>query len=93
LAILAYCGCCCFPLTMNRTDTRTKYNIAGNGVGDCFTATCCTCCALIQEEKEIIYRSTVAGNEGYLKQNTMEYQPPQVDLSKAEQMAETAKTQ
>ena len=39
-----------------RGEIRNKYNIPGTYVGDCFTACCCGCCSLIQEQKELKLR-------------------------------------
>ncbi|KAI0249127.1 PLAC8 family-domain-containing protein [Lactifluus subvellereus] len=36
-----------------RADTRNRYNIRGDGVGDCLTAWCCHSCSLTQERREI----------------------------------------
>jgi Cys-rich protein (TIGR01571 family) len=39
--------------TIQHTRTRNAYGIQGNITSDCVRATCCTCCTLIQDEKEI----------------------------------------
>ncbi|KAL5685828.1 hypothetical protein EMGR_003706 [Emarellia grisea] len=38
--------------TVQHTRTRKAYGISGNVGSDCVRATCCTCCTLIQDEKE-----------------------------------------
>jgi len=50
---------------MNRGDVRTRYGIKGDGCMDCLASYCCTCCSLIQVEKEVISRQT-QGNGGYV---------------------------
>ncbi|KAJ5894294.1 hypothetical protein N7495_005985 [Penicillium taxi] len=42
--------------TIQHTRTRKAYGIHGDVASDCVRATCCTCCTLIQDEKEIIKR-------------------------------------
>ena len=43
---------------INRGEMRRKYGIDGSGFGDFCGACCCTCCQLIQENKESIVRTT-----------------------------------
>ncbi|RUS19008.1 PLAC8 family-domain-containing protein, partial [Endogone sp. FLAS-F59071] len=38
---------------MNRGEVRARYGIQGDGCSDCMTHCCCSCCALIQEGREI----------------------------------------
>ena len=38
---------------MQRGETRARYNVAGDGVTDFFTACCCHVCGLVQESREI----------------------------------------
>ena len=42
--------------TVQHTRTRRAYAIQGSIASDCVRATCCTCCTLIQDEKEIMKR-------------------------------------
>ena len=39
--------------TMQRGETRARYNVAGSGVNDFLTACCCHVCGLVQESREI----------------------------------------
>ncbi|RHZ83117.1 hypothetical protein Glove_99g355 [Diversispora epigaea] len=56
-ALIYYClmGCslCWIPATSNRGEIRAKYNIEGSGLEDCMAHFCCTCCALVQEAREL----------------------------------------
>ena len=45
--------------TIQHTRTRKTYGIQGSIPSDCVRATCCTCCTLIQDEKEIQKREEV----------------------------------
>ncbi|KAL4965538.1 DUF614 domain protein [Aspergillus stella-maris] len=47
------CGCQWLLATIQHTRTRKAYDIPGSIASDCVRATCCTCCTLIQDEKEI----------------------------------------
>ncbi|KAJ5496695.1 hypothetical protein N7463_008682 [Penicillium fimorum] len=72
--------------TVQHTRTRKAYGIQGSIMSDCVRATCCTCCTLIQDEKEIQkreeYLSRVAGERGasllspYTTPGPMSYSPP-----------------
>ncbi len=63
---------------IHRNDTRKKYNIHGSIVGDFCASYCCGCLALIQEEKEVVFRQKeeVATDQGYQKQENMKFPPP-----------------
>ena len=37
---------------------REKHDIQGNSLGDLVSSCCCTCCSIIQENKEITVRVT-----------------------------------
>ncbi|KAI9368313.1 PLAC8 family-domain-containing protein [Aspergillus egyptiacus] len=52
-AMALLCGCQWLLATIQHTRTRKAYAIQGNIASDCVRATCCTCCTLIQDEKEI----------------------------------------
>ncbi|OQD84948.1 hypothetical protein PENANT_c011G10929 [Penicillium antarcticum] len=58
--MLAYetCNGSCTGLlaTIQHTRIRKSYGIQGDIASDCVRATCCTCCTLIQDEKEILKR-------------------------------------
>ncbi|OQE10173.1 hypothetical protein PENVUL_c004G01223 [Penicillium vulpinum] len=72
--------------TVQHTRTRKAYGIQGSIGSDCVRATCCTCCTLIQDEKEIQkreeYRTRAARERGaamllpYTTPGPMSYGPP-----------------
>lgn len=64
-ALNACCGLGWVLSMMNRGQVRERYGIKGDGCTDCLTEYFCTCCSLIQVEKEIIVRSQ-QGNGGYV---------------------------
>ncbi|KAJ5177794.1 uncharacterized protein N7500_000493 [Penicillium coprophilum] len=80
------CGCQWLLATIQHTRTRKAYGIQGSIMSDCVRATCCTCCTLIQDEKEIQkreeYRSRAARERGttllspYTTPGPMSYSPP-----------------
>ncbi|CAG7934928.1 unnamed protein product [Penicillium nalgiovense] len=80
------CGCQWLLATVQHSRTRKTYGIQGSIASDCVRATCCTCCTLIQDEKEIQkreeYRSRVARERGatllssYTTPGPMSYGPP-----------------
>ncbi|KAJ5269532.1 hypothetical protein N7505_005290 [Penicillium chrysogenum] len=80
------CGCQWLLATVQHTRTRKTYGIQGSIASDCVRATCCTCCTLIQDEKEIQkreeYRSRAARERGatllspYTTPGPMSYGPP-----------------
>ncbi|CAG8452939.1 16777_t:CDS:2 [Funneliformis mosseae] len=48
-----YClGLGCLLGAMTRNEARNRYQIEGTGLGDFCTHFCCSCCALIQENRE-----------------------------------------
>ncbi|KAF3060558.1 hypothetical protein CFAM422_011334 [Trichoderma lentiforme] len=51
-AIAAHFGLQFVPATMQRTHIREKYNLHGSWLGDFCRSGCCTCCVLMQNEKE-----------------------------------------
>jgi len=56
---------------IRRGEIRNDYSIKGDSLTDCVFSAFCHCCALIQQEKEVIGRQAQAGlvnNEGYVKQ-------------------------
>lgn len=60
-------------LGMNqRAEIRGRYNLEGSGCGDYCRALCCSCCSLVQEEREIIDRAKKA-NQGYQAPGGMVY--------------------
>lgn len=68
--------------TAQHTRTRKSYGIRGEIASDCVRATCCTCCTLIQDEKEIQkreeerQRATRESGIPYMAPGAMTYPPP-----------------
>jgi Cys-rich protein (TIGR01571 family) len=72
--------------TIQHTRTRKAYGIKGDIASDCVRATCCTCCTLIQDEKEIQRREEQRGRatlergatllSPYTAPGPMTYPPP-----------------
>ncbi|KAJ5966208.1 hypothetical protein N7481_012922 [Penicillium waksmanii] len=72
--------------TIQHTRTRKAYGIQGGIASDCVRATCCTCCTLIQDEKEIQEREKQRGRAAlerganllspYTAPGPMAYPPP-----------------
>ncbi|KAL2865145.1 DUF614 domain protein [Aspergillus lucknowensis] len=86
-AMALLCGCQWLLATIQHTRTRKAYDIQGSIASDCVRATCCTCCTLIQDEKEVRKReeerarasraSGAALVSPYLAPVPMSYGPPQ----------------
>ncbi|KAL4816893.1 PLAC8 family-domain-containing protein [Aspergillus spinulosporus] len=86
-AMALLCGCQWLLATIQHTRTRKAYAIQGSIASDCVRATCCTCCTLIQDEKEIRKREEERANASraagaalvspYLAPGPMSYSPPQ----------------
>ncbi|KAL6237267.1 hypothetical protein BDW75DRAFT_228910 [Aspergillus navahoensis] len=86
-AMALLCGCQWLLATIQHTRTRKAYAIQGSIASDCVRATCCTCCTLIQDEKEIRKREEERANASraagsalvspYLAPMPMSYGPPQ----------------
>lgn len=53
-AALTWCGLSSCLQWINRGDMRAQYKLKGSGAGDCLGSICCPCCALVQEEKEML---------------------------------------
>lgn len=52
----------CSPLQVilgiqQRGEIREKYGLAGGGCSDCWLQLCCTWCAQVQEEREVMMRT------------------------------------
>lgn len=83
MAIL--CGCQWLLATIQHTRTRKAYKIQGDCPSDCVRATCCTCCTLIQDEREIKRREEARADTArtfganlsspYILQEQMRYGP------------------
>lgn len=56
-----------------RAEIRQKYNLEGGGCSDYWRSLCCSCCTLIQEEREVIERTRATTNHGYQAPNGMVY--------------------
>jgi hypothetical protein len=67
----------CLMTVATRREVRYKYDINGNNFDDCWKATFFPCCALVQEENEILWRkrrASVLADPGYGRTNEkMEY--------------------
>lgn len=83
---LMFLGFTCFglpwiPIILQRADIRKKYNLQGTFITDVFTACCCGCCSLVQQDKEVEYREGLlgrAGNDaGYQATEEMSYNMPE----------------
>ncbi|KAE8415799.1 DUF614 domain protein [Aspergillus pseudocaelatus] len=61
-AMALLCGCQWLMATIQHRRTRKAYGIRGDIASDCVRATCCTCCTLIQDEKEIKKREEERAN-------------------------------
>ncbi|KAI9882960.1 MAG: hypothetical protein M1823_005293 [Watsoniomyces obsoletus] len=66
---------------IKRSEFREKFNVEGSGVRDCLATCCCPCCALVQEEKEVLLRTHGNANapggaaQGYQKNGGMVAHP------------------
>ncbi|KAL7897232.1 PLAC8 family domain-containing protein [Trichoderma sp. SZMC 28014] len=74
-AVLLHCGLQCILTTMQRSELRSKYNLEGGGCGDCCRSCWCTCCVLMQNEKEAEERESIlrGSSQGYQPQDGMVY--------------------
>ncbi|EEH22832.2 hypothetical protein PABG_05043 [Paracoccidioides brasiliensis Pb03] len=78
-AMALLCGCQWLMATIQHSRTRRAYAIPGSIPSDCVRATCCTCCTLIQDEKEIKVREESARQmvlTPYLPPSHMTFSPP-----------------
>ncbi|KAJ9150341.1 hypothetical protein NKR23_g3814 [Pleurostoma richardsiae] len=55
--ITYFTGCGWIYAMLKRTEIRERYGIQGSGTSDCCSAYWCSCCALIQQEKEVKART------------------------------------
>lgn len=72
--------------TIQHTRTRRAYGIEGGVSSDCIRGTCCLCCTLIQDEKEIQKREQIRNRAAvergtvlmspYTSPGPMTYPPP-----------------
>ncbi|OCL01232.1 PLAC8-domain-containing protein [Glonium stellatum] len=70
---------CYWVFTMaTRREIRYRYGIRGSNRGDCMRSACCPYCALVQEEREILWREDQknnAGDGGYGRRNDVMVYP------------------
>lgn len=73
--VLTHCGLQCIPLTMQRSEIREKHNLEGGGFGDFCKSCWCTCCVLMQNEKEVEQRESLlrGSSQGYQPNGGMVY--------------------
>ncbi|EHK40214.1 uncharacterized protein TrAtP1_006275 [Trichoderma atroviride] len=74
-AVLLHCSLHFIPATMQRGDVREKFNLEGSCLGDCCKSCWCTCCVLMQNEKELEQRESLlrGSSQGYQPNGGMEY--------------------
>ncbi|KAF9783357.1 PLAC8 family-domain-containing protein [Thelephora terrestris] len=58
-------GVSCILQTIQRGNTRSRYNISGNGCTDFLAACCCHVCDLVQESREIELEENSYGKQSY----------------------------
>ncbi|KAK2839147.1 hypothetical protein FQN49_006429 [Arthroderma sp. PD_2] len=82
-AMALLCGCQWLLATIQHTRTRRAYGIPGGIMSDCVRASCCTCCTLIQDEREIKAREEFSRTGGgntvsvpYAAPGHMTFSPP-----------------
>ncbi|KAK4170011.1 PLAC8 family-domain-containing protein [Cladorrhinum sp. PSN259] len=59
---------------IKREEIRQRFGIRGSGTDDCCVSYWCSCCALIQQEKEV--KGRLGGNAGVVQVVTQGYQAP-----------------
>ncbi|GAB1318430.1 hypothetical protein MFIFM68171_08640 [Madurella fahalii] len=72
--VLTLCGIGCILPCLQRGDIRSKYHIDGGCCTDCLANWCCTCCAAIQQFKELEIRrdARMPDKAGYQPQAPMQ---------------------
>ncbi|KAL1965684.1 hypothetical protein VTN77DRAFT_5184 [Rasamsonia byssochlamydoides] len=85
-AMALLCGCQCILAAIQHTRTRKTYEIEGDICTDYVRASCCICCTLIQDDREIrkreearAYSAQVSGTAliaPYIPPGPMQYPPP-----------------
>ncbi|EEP80090.1 conserved hypothetical protein [Uncinocarpus reesii 1704] len=84
-AMALLCGCQWLLATIQHIRVRRAYGISSDVATDCVRASCCTCCTLIQDEREIKYRAEAARIAGgvpgytppaYATPGQMTFSPP-----------------
>jgi len=56
-AIQCFTGCGWIYIMMKRGEIRERFNISGDGTGDCCATYWCPCCSLIQQDNEVKTRT------------------------------------
>ncbi|KAF2418020.1 hypothetical protein EJ08DRAFT_571955, partial [Tothia fuscella] len=57
---------------VSRREIRYRYHIPGDNLDDCWKATFFPCCALVQEEREVLFRmESTQEDAGYGKREEM----------------------
>ncbi|KDN69447.1 putative PLAC8 family protein [Colletotrichum sublineola] len=73
-----FTGCGWVYAMMKRTEIRERFGIRGSGFSDCCVTYWCSCCAVIQHDKEVQARmSTGPITQGYQPQKEGMAMPPQ----------------
>jgi len=73
--ILSTCYLSSFLQCMSRGKIRSRYNLEGSVCTDCLASFCCTCCDLVQQDKEVKNQQHLAP-AGYEKPPKMTYTQP-----------------
>ena len=67
---------------MQRAEVRNRYNLQGSCLMDLALTVCCSCCSMVQTDKEAAERAPLAASQGdkaqYASQQGMTY-PPQTN--------------
>lgn len=61
---------------LKRNEMRERFNLQGSQGMDCLASCCCSCCEMMQSEKEAVYRlqandAAAATSQGYQKSEPM----------------------
>jgi Cys-rich protein (TIGR01571 family) len=74
--IMYLTGCGWIYAMIKRGEIRERFGIKGDGMNDCCASYWCPCCVLIQQEKEVIARTSGAAvTQGYQSQPGMTVGP------------------
>ncbi|KAL7940695.1 PLAC8 domain-containing protein [Trichoderma barbatum] len=71
--LAAHLGLQCFPAMMQRKLIRNKFNLKGSWLGDFCRSGACTCCVLMQNEKESEQRISARASQPYMSHEQMVY--------------------
>ncbi|RYP39203.1 hypothetical protein DL767_002311 [Monosporascus sp. MG133] len=76
--LTCFTGCGWIYAMLKRGEIRERYNIKGSGCNDCCVSYWCACCAVIQQDNEVIIRQRNAGavQQGYQSQPGMQMPAP-----------------